>query len=204
MLNWLKKEWRQLKDNDRHHSDVSEISKDPSENFNELVKLGERVNPRFKLSGNHQLFIIKGKSDNIMLIICVAIILFFPSFLLFQNMDNLICWIIELIVIGTILLFFRYYPSSNDIIIDTWNKQIEIKSNNFIGRFIIPELIIKFDVFDGFTNTIKSIESSSVNRVYIHFKSQKKAMIDLPNGPFYVVNPRIFTENLYSLIKNSK
>ena len=69
MLNWLKKEWRQLKDNDRHHSDVSEISKDPSENFNELVKLGERVNPRFKLSGNYQLFMIKGKSDNIMLFI---------------------------------------------------------------------------------------------------------------------------------------
>ena len=204
MLNWLKKEWRELKDNDRHQADVSEISNDPSENFNELVKLGERVNPRFKLSGNYQLFMIKGKSDNIMLIICVAIIIFFPSFLLFQNMDNLICWIIELIVIGTILLFFRYYPSSNDIIIDTWNKQIEIKSNNFIGRFIIPELIIKFDVFDGFTSKMKSIESSSVNRVYIHFKSQKKAMIDLPNGPFYVVNPRIFTENLYSLIKNSK
>lgn len=204
MLKRLKKEWRELKDNDRHQAEVSQISNVPSENFNELTKLGDRTNPRFKLSGNHQLFMIKGQSDNIMLIICVAIILIFPSTLLYHNIDNLTCWIIELVVIGTILLFFRYYPSSNDIIIDTWNKQIEIKSNNFIGRFIIPELKIKFDFIDGFTSTIKTIESSSVNRVYIHFKSQKKAIIDLPNGPFYIVNPRIFTENLYALIKNSQ
>ncbi|MEZ4805302.1 MAG: hypothetical protein R2852_07425 [Bacteroidia bacterium] len=206
MFKTIKKEWNELKNNQSHLEYVPENSFDPEYNFKELLKLSQRTSSRFKLSGNHNKFKIQTDSNNIFLGISICIILVFPSLLLLQNLDNIICWIIEFVTLLSIFFFFKFYATTNDIEIDSTKKNITIKSNNLIGKFIIPPVTIPFNDFIELTNKPKSISGLGLPshhfNIFISYNDKTIPLIELPNGPFYIVNPNVFMICLTRLIKN--
>ena len=176
------------------------------DNFNELVKLTTRTNARFKVNGDYRSFVIQSKSDNIIIGISLIVILFFPTVLLYQNFNAPIYWFVEFALLTVIFLFLRYYPSTNNIEVNSYEKTIKINSNNLIGKYIIPTIDISFNSFTEFTFKAKSIKGKGMtnhfNRIYISYDDQTRPLIDLPNGPFYYVNHRTFIDCLTKIIKN--
>jgi len=185
---------------------VPQNSLNPKDNFDEIVKLTTRTNARFKVNGDYSSFVIQSKSDNIIIGISLIVILFFPTVLLYQNFTDPIYWLVEFAILAVILLFLRYDPSTNNIKINTYDKTIKINSNNLVGKYIIPRIDISFNEFTEFTFKTKSIKGKGMtnhfNRIYICYTDQTRPFIDLPNGPFYYVNHRIFMDCLTRIIKN--
>ncbi len=95
-----------------------------------------------------------------------------------------------------ILLFFRYYPSSNDILINVETQNISIINSNIIGKYLVPKVEINFNDVTKITNEKVSVRGQGVNsyysRIYIHSFDKKIAIIDLLNGPFYFIDYKAF------------
>jgi len=206
MIKQIKKELEEIKNHQEHMDFVPQNSLNPKDNFDEIVKLTTRTNARFKVNGDYSSFVIQSKSDNIIIGISLIVILFFPTVLLYQNFTDPIYWLVEFAILAVILLFLRYDPSTNNIKINTYDKTIKINSNNLVGKYIIPRIDISFNEFTEFTFKTKSIKGKGMtnhfNRIYICYTDQTRPFIDLPNGPFYYVNHRIFMDCLTRIIKN--
>lgn len=206
MMKQIKKELDELKNHQEHMDFVPKYSLNHKDNFDELVKLATRNNARFKVNGDCKNFVIQSKSDNIIIFISIVVILFFPTVLLYQNFNDPIYWFVELSLLTVIFLFFRYYPSTNNIEVNSYEKNIKINSNNLFGKYIIPTIEISFKHFKEFTFKAKSIKGNGMtnhfNRIFILYNDQTKQLIDLPNGPFYYVNHRTFMDCLTKIIKN--
>lgn len=184
---------------------VPESLSTPEEAFHELVKLSERNNSRFKIVGDKDRFVIKAKSDNVLIASMLVIILTFPIAFLLQEFHDPIRWAILLGTLVLIMLFLRYYPSSNDIEIDGIKHSIYIRSNNFIGEYIVPSVLLPFGDFEQLSFKERGLQSEGTsqkwNRISIEFKNEKKHLIDLPNGPYYYVNHHVFMKALDLLLK---
>ena len=107
------------------------------------------------------------------------------------------------------LLYYRFYPSTNNIEVDIYSKILSIKSNNYIARILKPSYQIDFKDIEGFTfkeirRKTNSGKSSKYNLVYIHSNNKKIKLINLPCSNFAYVNPNIFIGNLSSIINKSK
>jgi len=206
MIKQIKKELDELENHQEHMDFVPKDSLNLKDNFNELVKLTTRTNARFKVNGDYRSFVIQSKSDNIIIGISLIVILFFPTVLLYQNFNAPIYWFVEFALLTVIFLFLRYYPSTNNIEVNSYEKTIKINSNNLIGKYIIPTIDISFNSFTEFTFKAKSIKEKGMtnhfNRIYISYDDQTRPLIDLPNGPFYYVNHRTFIDCLTKIIKN--
>jgi hypothetical protein len=206
MIKQIKKELDEIKNHQEHMDFVPENLSNPKENFDEIVKLTTRTNSRFKVNGDYKKFVIQSKSDNIMFGVLIIVFLFFPTVLLYQNFTDPIYWLVEFAVVGVILLFLRYYPSTNNIEINSNDKTIKINSNNLIGKYIIPKIDIPFNDFTEFSFKAKSIKGGGMtnhfNRIYICYSGHTRSLIDLPDGPFYNVNHRVFMDCLTRIIKN--
>lgn len=206
MIKQIKKELDELENHQEHMDFVPKDSLNLKDNFNELVKLTTRTNARFKVNGDYRSFVIQSKSDNIIIGISLIVILFFPTVLLYQNFNAPIYWFVEFALLTVIFLFLRYYPSTNNIEVNSYEKTIKINSNNLIGKYIIPTIDISFNSFTEFTFKAKSIKGKGMtnhfNRIYISYDDQTRPLIDLPNGPFYYVNHRTFIDCLTKIIKN--
>src|SRR5690625_2968501 len=206
MIKQIKKELDELENHQEHMDFVPKDSLNLKDNFNELVKLTTRTNARFKVNGDYRSFVIQSKSDNIIIGISLIVILFFPTVLLYHNFNAPIYWFVEFALLTVIFLFLRYYPSTNNIEVNSYEKTIKINSNNLIGKYIIPTIDISFNSFTEFTFKAKSIKGKGMtnhfNRIYISYDDQTRPLIDLPNGPFYYVNHRTFIDCLTKIIKN--
>ena len=207
MIKQIKKELDELKNHQEHMDFVPKDSLNPKDDFDELVKLTTRTNSRFKVNGDYRSFVIQSKSDNILIGVLLIIFLFFPTVLLFQNLTDPIYWLVEFALLAIIFLFLRYYPSTNNIEINTYDKSIKIKSNNLIGKYVIPTTNISFKAFEEFKFKAKSSNGKGLathfNRIYICYRNQTRPFIDLLNGPFYNINHRIFINCLTRIIKNA-
>jgi hypothetical protein len=205
MIKRIKKELYEINNYKEHMDFVPQYSLNPKDNFDEIVKLTTRTNVRFKVNGNYRSFIIQAQSDNISLSILICIILGLSTVLLYQNLTDPFYWVVELGILTGLFLLSRYYPSSNNIEINTYDKTIKINSNNLIGKYIIPGIVISFNDFKRVTFKEKSSGEGGAmrfNRIYICYSDQTRSLIDLPNGPFYYVNHKIFMECLTRIIKN--
>lgn len=207
MFKQIKKELDEIKNHQEHMDFCPRNLSNHKDCFDEIVKLTTRTNARFKVNGDYRNFVIQSKSDNILIGISIIIILFFPTVLFHQNFTDPIFWLVEFAIIGVGFLIFRYYPSTNNIEINSYEKLIKINSNNLVGKYIIPEIDIPFNDFTGFSFKEKSVNGSGMtihyNRIYICHSGQTRLFIDLPNGPFYYVNHRVFMDCLTRIIKKS-
>lgn len=202
VIEQIKQELYEMNHKEEHMALEPKVFDNPKEYFDELIKLSMRVGSQFKVDGDYRCFVVSRNPNNILLGILVALILTIPTGLLFQNISNIIYWLVEFITFGLIYVFFRYIPSSNDFEIDTYQKRMIIKSNNFIGKYIIPIIEIEFRDFKEFTSKEKRYDNYNIiNRVYICFNDQQKRVIDLPNS-LQCVNHKIFMDCLTTLIKN--
>jgi hypothetical protein len=205
MIKQFKKEFDEIKNHQEHMEYVPQKSLNPEENFDELIKLTTRTNARFNVIGDYKHFIIQSKSNNVIIGISLLVILFFPTILLYQNLTDPMYWLVEFSILAVISFFTRYYSTTNNIEINTYDKSIKITSNNLLGRYMIPALNIPFKNFTDFTFKAKSIKGQGMtnhfNRVFICYNDQTRPIIDLPNGPFYYVNHRTFIACLTTLIK---
>ncbi len=176
------------------------------ESINALNKLSNQTNSRFKIIENQNGFTIKAKSDNILFAITNIFILAFPTIFIIQNISSFNAWLSLTVLIITILLFSRFYITTNDIQIDLVNKKIQIKSNNLIGRYLIPKTEIKFSQFVKLTSKEKASQNTNIknyyNRIYIIHENKTTHLIDLLNGPFYFINHTEFMIPFTSIIKN--
>jgi hypothetical protein len=180
---------------------------DSQTSFQILSELSVRKNSRFKILGNSEDFIIKAKSDNIIIGCGLLIIVTMPTLFLIENPLDVLRWTILSTVIIGILTFFRLYPSTNNIRIDSRKKIISIKSNNLIGQLIIPNKKIDFRDITKFFVKARSIRTNGkltkFNRIYISHKATNTTLIDLHNGPTYFVNHNLFINSVENIIKKT-
>ncbi|MCG2612588.1 hypothetical protein LZZ90_13820 [Flavobacterium sp. SM15] len=176
------------------------------ESINSLSKLSNQTNSRFEIIENKNSFTIKAKSNNTLFAIIYIFLLAFPTTFIIQNVNNFNAWLSLGILIITILLFSRFYITTNDIQIDLVNKKIQIKSNNLIGKYLIPKTEIKFSKFVKLTSKVKTSQNTNIknyyNRIYIVHENKTTHLIDLLNGPFYFINHTEFMILFTSIIKN--
>lgn len=208
MIRQIKKEWNELRNQKEHMEYVPLHPLTSTKCFEELIKLTNRTNARFKVEGDSKSFVIRANSDNVILGFSLILLLFFPTVLLYQNYKDPVYWFAELGIIALILIYIRYSTTTNNIEVNTYDKTIKIQSNNFIGKHIIPSVSILFDDFTNFTVKAKSTKGKGLtnhfNRVYINYNNLTRPLIDLPNGPFYFVNHKVFMSSLTLIIKGTE
>jgi hypothetical protein len=177
-----------------------------SEHFDNLIELSKQNNSRFKIIGTESNFVIKAKSDNILIGICSIIILGIPSVLIIKNPYDIFIWLFVILEIVLIISYFKFYPTTNNIEIDIKKRKIHVKSNNLIGRFLIPKIEIDFSKFNKLTSE-KIISKNTgmknfYNRIYIKYDNKTQHLIDFLDGPFYYFNHKEFMNHFAQIIKN--
>lgn len=208
MITRLKKEFNELKDSKIHIESKPISSNDIIENFNELFELSKRVNSRYKIIGDIRRFSISTtKTDNYIIGIMLGIVTLFCTFILINNIDDYIFWIIFFGIVAPSVLFALFYPLTKEIEIDTVTKNISYISRNLIGK-ILKTKSFKFHSFEKFSSsefktTGKGMNNTSYNKIYIHLNNEKLHLIDLFRGPIYFIKHNIFMTSLTNIIKNS-
>lgn len=177
-----------------------------SENFHGLIELSKQNNSRFKIIGNESNFVLKAKSDNIVIGICLIIILGIPSALIIKNPYDIFIWIFVLLEIVLIICHSKFYSTTNNIEIDIKTRKIHVKSNNLIGRFLIRKIEIDFSKFNKLTSEKKIYPNTGMknvyNRIYIKYGNKTLHLIDFLDGPFYYFKHKEFINHLTQIIKN--
>lgn len=197
------------RENKEHMKIVPKISENIKDNFEELVKLSKRKGSNFKIVGEYKNFIIKEYSKFIIEIISWATIITILSTKILQESTPIISTLIIAGIIILILLYYRFYPTTNNIEVDTYSKILSVKSNNYIARILKPSYQIDFKDIDEFSfkeirRKTNSGSSGRYNLVYVHSNNKKIKLINLPCSSFAYVNPNIFIGNLSSIINKSK
>ena len=207
MLKKIKQEISEYKDHEKHMAQIPNVSVKIEENIEELVKISQRANATFKVKYDQKNLLIESKPYHFLIAFFIISLLFFPSLLLFQNIHSFIYWIVEIFIIISILLFFKFYPSTKIIYIDIEKQEIRILSNNLIAQYLVKPIHIPIKEFEGLI--IKETSESGggmtkyINTIYLKTVNKNYNIIDLPNGPIYFLNPHIFTENLKHIILKS-
>lgn len=201
MLTTFQKQKLDFENRFEHMDYVPPFSRDPKVNLDEIIKLSTRAHAKFTVIGDHRNFVIRGHSDNILIGVCLLVFIILPTAYLLQNYENILSWIIEFSVLALIYITFRFAPSTYNMEVNPYDKKINISSNNLIGRYFRPEIIISFNEFKEFTS--KEISGKmNWNRISISYRNKKMQLINLPNGPFVFINHNIFMDCLTRIINN--
>lgn len=176
----------------------------PKEGFEGLLKLSENPKSRFRIVGDARQLVIIPKPD------------FIPIFLWFvfimagvisaaSDLNRDFIMIMMPVYFGAMFLFYRLGPTTYEITIDTFRKQILLQSNNPIGRFLKPKVEIDFEDFEKLSSRIiyskmKDGLNTSFNKIHIHYKNKKQLLIYLGNGPYSFIDDELFILNFSALI----
>ncbi len=189
--------WRERREESKAHmAEKPLVTSDPKVNFEMLQALSRRKSAGFKVLGDHKMFEIQQRSDNVLLMILIVIVLLIPVTLLVSDPQNIWIWGVNIGLIGLILAFFRYYPTSNNIRCNCYRKSLIIESNNFLSKYLKPR--IEVDFADILRLEIEPVEinsqytTSKFSRISLIHKGGSVHLIDLHAGPLHFVNPDIF------------
>lgn len=182
------------------------VSNDPKINFEELVKLSEIKNSRFKIAGDAQQFEIICKPDYFIVLLWAVFIFYVPVRSIIEQSFDSTNLIVMFVLLGVMLFYYKYANTTYIIIVDSHQKLMLLKSNDPVGRILRPEIVIEFRDFTDFS--VKRIFTKMKGttrqycKVYIHSKNDKLALIYLPDEQLNVVDHKLFIANLKSILKH--
>ena len=183
----------------------AKISSDPKDNLDELVRLSGEKGARFSITGNEKQFIIHIKPDYMQVIMWIGIVVGSLVYMSFEA-EGTVLLIIAFIYLAAMLLFFKLAPTTYDITIDTMEKQMMLKCNNTVGRFLRPEIIIDFRHIAKLSGKevgtkLKDGLNRWFNKIYVHHEGKKTPFIYLANGPISKIDAEAFMLNLSNIIQ---
>jgi hypothetical protein len=183
------------------------VSDNPKANFDELVKLSEIKNSRFKITGDARQFEIICKPDYFILLLWAVFIFYVPVRSIIEQSFDSTNLIVMFVLLGIMFFYFKYANTTYNILVDSHQKQLLLKSSNPLGKILRPEAVIEFRDFTDFsTKTIYTKMKGTTReycKVYIHFRNEKMPLIYLPAEPLNFIDHKIFVNNLKSFIKHS-
>lgn len=211
MIGFIKKRIQHLKDLPKHKSYLPKDTDDPVYNLSELVALSKRYGAGFKVKGDHQKFTIVSNAAvttglAVMLLVCLVFIV-----ALAITSNEPVIWLILAASLPILMLALKLGPLIfYNITVDTHTQRIIVKSNNtfgFIGKWIRPGFEISFNRFKRLSREGKVRRSWAgeiytthyVNRIYIEYDQQKRAVIDFKDE----INYKIFIICLTRLIQKN-
>lgn len=183
------------------------VSDNPKVNFEELVKLSEIKNSRFKITGDARQFEISCKPHYLILLLWAVFIFFVPVRSIIEQSLDSIQLIVMFVLLAAMFFYFKYANTTYNILVDSHQKQLLLKCNDPVGKILRPEVVIEFRDFTGFSKkkiySKKQGTTQDYFKVYIHFKNEKMALIYLPDEPVNLVDHKLFIGNLHSIIKHN-
>ncbi len=195
----------QLEEYRKMQRDMARISPNPKDNFDALVLLSEEKQSRFRITGDIHRFVISCKPDYLPILLWLV---FITAMLVSSRNDLSLSIMLLLTFFLLILMMFTYKfgKTTYDITVDNFQKQISMKSNNPIARFLRPEILIDFKDFKGLSSRrvatkLKDGSGTYYQKISIHYGENMTGMIYLVNGPFYYVNHETFIDNFTALIR---
>lgn len=185
--------------------DMAKISPNPKDNFDELVKLSEIRHSRFSILGEAKQFVISCKPDYLPIFLWLVFIIAGLAGNT-AEVDRSLMLVLTLIYFAIMLLYFKLAPTTYDITVDSYQKQITLKCNNPIGRFLHRETVIDFrDVKNLTGKSVASRLKDGLNRwfikVMLHYNDKKTGIIYLANGPLTTIDHEAFINNFTNIIK---
>lgn len=183
----------------------AKISASPKDNLDELVRLSKERGARFSITGNEKQFVIHSKPDYLQVVIWSAIVVGSLVYLSLEVKGTGLL-ISAFVYLAAMLIFFKVAPTTYDITIDNLQKQVMLKCNNVVGKFLRPEIIIDFRHFVKLSG--KEVRAKTkdglnnwFNKIYIHHEEKKTSFIYLPNGPVSRIDAEAFMLNLSNIIQ---
>ena len=162
------------------------------------IKLDTKINNLKELSNKHHHFTISQNENSIVIktpngddwifIVVISLIYGFLIFLMglchFEPVA-ILAFSGYLVVISLIFfLYFKFGPTTNDIVIDLEEKAIKISSNNILGKHVRKPKVIKMESYKGLRTIEKSRGGSGyIKRVFLIHSGKKIQLIDLPLKP---------------------
>jgi len=176
----------------------------PKEGFEGLQKLSETPGSRFRVIGDARHAVIIPKPDYLPISLWFVFIMA-SVISAAADMNREFILFMMPVFFGALFLTFRLAPTTYEITLDSFAKQISMQSNNPIGRFVKPKVVIGFDDFDGLSSKViyskmKDGLNTSFNKVFIHYKSRMQALIYLANGLNKFIDHERFISNFSALI----
>ena len=157
-------------------------------NINNLKELSNKHN-HFTISQNENSIVIKTPNgDDWILIVMISLIYGFFIFMMgvwYFEPVAILTFSGYLVVISLIFfLYFKFGPTTNDIVIDLEEKAIKISSNNILGKHVRKPKVIKMESYKGLRTIEKSRGGSGyIKRVFLIHSGKKIQLIDLPLKP---------------------
>jgi hypothetical protein len=160
--------------------------------------LSEKKGSRFKLTGDIREFTITTRPDIMPFFFWAALVFYVP-------VSSLISGYIEPLEILTMTLLFivlvvwyKYSPTTWDITVDTYNKQMVLVCNNPVAGFLKSDIIIPFNEFGQFSakNIYSQFKGTNnlYTKVFIHHNGLKTPLIYLNREE--EDNYKVFISNL--------
>lgn len=163
------------------------------------IKLETKINNLKELSNKHHHFTISQNENSIVIKtsngddwIFIVVISLICGIFIFSMAVFKFELLVVLIVLGQLLMFFllplflyfKFGPTTNDIVIDLEEKAIKISSNNILGKHVRKPKVIKMESYKGLRTIEKSrAESGYIKRVFLIHSGKKIQLIDLPLKP---------------------
>ena len=176
-------------------------------NINNLKELSNKHH-HYTISQNENSIVIKTPNgDDWILIVMISLIYGFFIFMMgvcYFEPVAILMFSGYLVVISLIFfLYFKFGPTTNDIVIDLEEKAIKISSNNILGKYVRKPKVIKMESYKGLRTIEKSRGGTGyIKRVFLIHSGKKIQLIDLPLKPVsYCKN---FASTFNKIIKAQK
>jgi hypothetical protein len=190
-------------------SQYIEVADDPGRNLADLILLSEKRNSRFRIAGETREFTIITKPDLMPLIFWLVFIFAMPVSSLYRNVWDPVEISLMVVFFFIMIAWYRFSETTWNITVDSYHKQLILKSNNPVAMFLKPEVIIPFSDFSDFSckSIYSQLKGSSgiYTKVFIHYADHKLPLIWLTKQADLEVEDdyyRAFISNLRKFIKD--
>ncbi len=195
---------KEEKEDKEHLTHVVPKTNDVTINLNELRKLSKREFVGFKVIGDEKEFTIRENSYNILLFLILLIFLFAFVMLSFMYWFNEYILIFSIIAFCYILYFSAKKLPEKDITVNTIEKTIVIRHNNFISKHFNPIIKIPVNHFVKITSETARHNSQQFDDIYLHYDNKKVRIGSFISKPEKFINYQIYIDSITQIINGLK